>query len=323
MSGMGEFELIRRFFQFSKADSDVLELGIGDDCALLNIPPNRQLAVTCDTLVAGIHFLTEGPAELIARRALRVNLSDLAAMGAEPLGFFLALTLPDSDETWLAAFSEGLASDAARFNCPLMGGDTTRGPLSMTLTVLGTIPRGQAIKRAGASEGDHIFVTGCLGDARAGLLSLDEGGTSADLVDCYWRPTPQLTAGILLRDYASAALDISDGLLQDVGHIALASGLEATIYADQLPLSESLLTLVGRDKAQLWGLSAGDDYELCFTVPTRRCAPMAQALAAAGIAVTEIGQMRRAVNLDGAVRCIDSQGRDMILEVEGYDHFAR
>lgn len=319
---MGEFELIRRYFQFSTAEGDLLELGVGDDCALLNIPPNNQLAVTCDTLVAGVHFPADGPAGLIAHRALRVNLSDLAAMGAEPLGFFLALTLPECDDPWLASFSEGLAFDAARFNCPLMGGDTTRGPLSMTLTALGATPRGQALKRAGAREGERIFVTGCLGDARAGLLCIEEGRASSDLVDRYWQPTPQLTAGILLRNYASAALDISDGLLQDVGHIASASGLEAVIFAEQLPLSKSLLALVGHDKARLWGLSAGDDYELCFSVPAPRVAAMAQALSAAGISVTEIGQMRRPTHSGRAVRCIDAQGRDMIFEAEGYDHFA-
>src|SRR5690606_9849738 len=227
-----EFDLIRRFFTVIGGAGPHIALGVGDDGALLDQAPGCQLAISTDTLVEGVHFPVACDPEALAGRALRVNLSDLAAMGAEPLGFQLALTLPSADEVWLAAFSRGLARDAGLFGCPLMGGDTTRGPLAITVTVIGTLPAGAALRRGGAGAGDLLYVTGTLGDARGAL----DVPREAHLAARYWRPEPRLAAGRLLRQFASAALDVSDGLAQDAGHIAAASGLGCRIEADRLPL---------------------------------------------------------------------------------------
>ncbi|MCK9563954.1 MAG: thiamine-phosphate kinase, partial [Bacteroidales bacterium] len=237
MAAVAEFDLIRRYFSGIGA-SPHLVLGVGDDCAIIAPPAGSQLVITTDTLVAGVHFPHDCDAGALARRALRVNLSDLAAMGADVLGIQLALTLPRGDADWLASFSAGLAADCEAFACPLMGGDTTRGPLAVTVTALGTVPAGQALLRSGAGVGDQLYVTGSVGDARAALEVMDERGEGGgDLADRYWLPQPRLTAGALLRGLASAALDVSDGLVQDAGHIASASGLGCRIEVNSLPLS--------------------------------------------------------------------------------------
>ncbi|HLS99102.1 MAG: thiamine-phosphate kinase [Porticoccaceae bacterium] len=308
-----EFDLIRRFFTGIGGAGPDIALGVGDDCALLDPPPGCQLAISTDTLVEGVHFPVACDPEALAGRALRVNLSDLAAMGAEPLGFQLALTLPSADEVWLAAFSRGLARDAGLFGCPLMGGDTTRGPLAITVTVIGTLPAGAALRRGGAGAGDLLYVTGTLGDARG---ALDVPG-EAHLAARYWRPEPRLAAGRLLRQFASAALDVSDGLAQDAGHIAAASGLGCRIEADRLPLSAALVDACGRALASRHALTGGDDYELCFSVPPGKAEAMEAALAAAGEPVTRIGAM-----VPGAgVLCVDGQGEPITLERSGYAHF--
>ncbi|MEA3298788.1 MAG: thiamine-phosphate kinase [Pseudomonadota bacterium] len=308
-----EFDLIRRFFTGIGGAGPDIALGVGDDCALLDPPPGCQLAISTDTLVEGVHFPVACDPEALAGRALRVNLSDLAAMGAEPLGFQLALTLPSADEVWLAAFSRGLARDAGLFGCPLMGGDTTRGPLATTVTVIGTLPAGAALRRGGAGAGDLLYVTGTLGDARG---ALDVPG-EAHLAARYWRPEPRLAAGRLLRQFASAALDVSDGLAQDAGHIAAASGLGCRIEADRLPLSAALVDACGRALASRHALTGGDDYELCFSVPPGKAEAMEAALAAAGEPVTRIGAM-----VQGAgVICVDGEGEPITLERSGYAHF--
>jgi len=313
-----EFSLISRYFAALGGTSDNLLLGVGDDCALFSLPPGCQLAVTTDSLVEGVHFPPECDPDSLAQRALRVNLSDLAAMGGSPLGFQLGLTLPAANEDWLTAFSRGLGRDALAFACPLSGGDTTRGPLTITITLLGAVPAGRALVRSGAGAGDLVYVTGTLGDSRGGLEVMRNGREDCQpLLERYWRPQPRLRAGQLLRDFASAAIDISDGLVQDVGHIASHSGLGCTIESERLPLSSPLINAFGRATASRWALGGGDDYELCFTVPPARTAAMEQALAAAGETVTRIGAMTSG----SGVTCVDARGQPIIVEEAGYAHF--
>jgi len=318
---MNEFELIRRYFRFAALPGGDLALGVGDDCALFNLPPGEQLAVTTDTFVSGVHFVADGDAFLIGRRALRANLSDIAAMGATPLGFQLAIALPEFNEQWLERFSAGLADDALRFACPLSGGDTTRGPLTITVTLLGAVRAGEALCRNGAREGDLVYVTGTLGDSSGGLYCLQQQGVADGyLSERYWLPEPRLAVGSALRGLASAALDISDGLVQDLGHIAQASGLNAVIECNALPLSSQLIAAVGEEQARRWALSGGEDYELCFTVPPERRATVEQALADLGVGVTAIGRMTGKGT--GVVRCVDGMGNPVLIERGGYDHFA-
>ncbi|MBE7927355.1 thiamine-phosphate kinase [Pseudomonas saudiphocaensis] len=318
---MGEFELIRHYFAAAacaRAGGDVV-LGIGDDCALLNIPAGEQLAVSTDTLVAGVHFPDSCDAALLAQRALAVSTSDLAAMGATPIGFTLALTLPAADSTWLAAFAGGLEIMAARCNMRLIGGDTTRGPLSMTLTVFGRVPSGQALLRSGAHVGDLLCVGGPLG-AAAGALPLvlgeqqDIGEDALALLDSYWSPQPQLELGQALRGKATAALDISDGLLADCGHIAAASGVRLCIEEQRVPLSEALVQWIGQERAMQCGLTGGDDYVLAFTLPTDEL----PGLQADGWPVQVIGRVEPG---DG-VCLLDAGGNTLAVGKQGYNHFS-
>lgn len=331
---MNEFDLIQRYFSFSldqnssvlaPGDVGAVALGVGDDCALINVPGGHQLAVTTDTLVEGVHFPAGGNPSLIARRGLRVNLSDLAAMGATPLGFQLALTLPHMDESWLKQFSEGLAADARHFSCPLIGGDTTRGPLSITLTLLGAVPLGGALTRSGARAGDLIGVSGTLGDAALALQQLSNDSADSFLNRRYWLPEPRLALGSILRRRASAGLDISDGLAQDVGHIARGSGLTAIIDSPKLPLSIALRALSKTADGQKLALSGGDDYEICFTASQSAWPEIVREAEALGCAVTSIGHMQlhdTDVEDERAfVRCLDSAGQPMSLAQLGYDHF--
>lgn len=316
----GEFDLIRRYFTGLGGDGDGIDLAVGDDCALLSIPADRQLAVTTDTLVESVHFPANCDPALLARRALRVNLSDLAAMGARPLGFQLALTLPSVDVSWLAAFSLGLAQDASTFQCPLVGGDTTKGPLTLSITLMGTVERNHALRRDGAADGDYLYVTGTPGDAGGGLAIMTSGGERHNqyLLERYWLPTPRLAAGELLAGFASAAIDVSDGLVQDAGHLCHRSGLGCSLVWDQLPLSTPLVDEFGVEQATRWALSAGDDYELCFSVPPGRAAEMELAMAGAGEQVTRIGVMGRGIS---GVSCVSSDGQPFRLEQAGYAHF--
>ena len=289
---LDEFDLIRR--HFTRATPGV-RLGIGDDAALLDVPVGETLAVTSDTLVAGRHFPPDTAAFDIGWKALAVNLSDLAAMGARPLGVTLALTLPEADEDWLAAFAAGFFALAEREGVPLVGGDTTRGPLSLTVTALGSVPPAQALRRDGARPGDLLCVSGMVGDAGLGL-ALALGGDpvpklspAARLLvrERLDRPEPRLALGLALRGLASAAMDISDGLAQDLGHLLAASGgLGARLALEQLPLSPALLACPST-QALTWALTAGDDYELLFTVP----AACRDRLAGLPTPVTVIGEV--------------------------------
>ena len=316
---MGEFELIRRYFAAAPCAqaAEGVVLGIGDDCALLQPAVGQQLAVSTDTLVAGVHFPQPCDPFLLGQRALAVSVSDLAAMGAEPLGFTLALTLPEADPAWLEGFARGLSQMAGQCAIALVGGDTTRGPLSLTLSVFGQLPAGQALTRAGARPGDLLCVGGSLGDAAAALplvLGLQAAaGAAADyLLQRYWAPQPQLALGQWLRGRATAALDISDGLLADCGHIAKASAVALQVERDGLPLSAALLTLAG-ERALDCALSGGDDYRLAFTLP-------AQYLPALQAQWPEAVVIGRAVAGQG-VQLLDGAGRRLDPPSAGYQHF--
>ncbi|WP_341937971.1 thiamine-phosphate kinase [Marinimicrobium sp. C2-29] len=322
---MGEFELIRHFFQQHRAETmpGSVFLGIGDDAALLQPPDGQTLVVSVDTLVCDVHFPADAAPDEIAQRALRVNLSDLAAMGAQPLWFTLALTLPEVSDDWLRDFSRGLFACAEEFDCTLVGGDTTSGPLSITIQVMGTVEPSRALRRDGAGAGDYVLVTHTLGDAAAGLAvmqdrldqTLDEP-TNAYLSARYYQPTPRLKEGVALRDFASAALDISDGLVADLGHIGESSDLGADVYVEDLPLSPALKRLKDKDQARRWALAGGDDYELCFTVAEEKMPELGLRIASGEIDATVIGRMRAG----SGVSCL-LQGQPFELESSGYTHF--
>lgn len=324
MPELTEFQLIRQFFQREQAENPHagVVLGIGDDCALLQIPAGQQLAVSVDTLVADVHFPATADAENIAERSLRVNLSDLAAMGAEPLWFTLALTLPAVDEEWLRSFSRGLFRAAREFNIALVGGDTTSGPLSITLQVMGSVAPARAMRRDGASPGDYVLVTNYLGDGAAALAVIQNRVQLAAEHESYLRarfyqPQPRIAEAKLINEFASAALDISDGLVADLGHICSASDLAAVIDVENLPLSPALLAFEDLDQARRWALSGGDDYELCFTVAPEHMPEIAMLIAQGKLQVTVIGEL---VTGSG-VHC-ELDGKPFELAQSGYQHFS-
>ncbi|CAM5466409.1 thiamine-phosphate kinase [Pseudomonas phenolilytica] len=317
---LGEFELIRHYFAAAacaRAGGEVV-LGIGDDCALLDIPTGEQLAVSTDTLVAGVHFPDSCDPFLLGQRALAVAASDLAGMGATPIGFTLALTLPAADALWLAEFARGLDAMALDCSLRLIGGDTTRGPLCLTVTVFGRVPAGQALVRSGAQVGDLLCVGGVLGEA-AGALPLVLGQAEADadvaehLLARYWSPQPQLALGEALRGRATAALDISDGLLADCGHIAKASSVALRIERERVPLSAPLQRLAGTAEALRCALAGGDDYVLTFTLPPAELA----ALQDAQWPVHVIG----CVTVGQGVQLVDAAGNELPVSSRGYNHF--
>ncbi|MGA6098437.1 thiamine-phosphate kinase [Stutzerimonas marianensis] len=320
---MGEFELIRRYFAAAacarmSGEADGVALGIGDDCALLGVAPGEQLAVSTDTLVAGVHFPERGDPGLLGQRALAVSTSDLAGMGAAPVGFTLALTIPSVDPDWLAAFAHGLDAMAASCGMRLLGGDTTRGPLSMTLTVFGRVPSGHALLRSGARPGDLLCVGGALGDAAGALpivLGERDGHTpeAAELLSRYWSPQPQLGLGQALRGRATAALDISDGLLADCAHIAAASSVSLIIEQSRVPLSSALLAVAGAERGLQCALAGGDDYVLAFTLP----ADAAPGLREEGWPIHVIGHVARGEG----VHLLDTAGRAVAPQRRGYNHF--
>ncbi|MDP3845198.1 MAG: thiamine-phosphate kinase [Pseudomonas sp.] len=317
---MNEFALIRQYFAAAPCAQAAagVALGIGDDCALLDFPAGEQLAISTDTLVAGVHFPDSCDPYLLGQRGLAVAASDLAAMGATPLAFTLALTLPAATPEWLQGFAQGLNQMAQSCNLALIGGDTTRGPLSLTVTVFGRLPAGQALCRSGAQVGDLLCVGGALGDG-AGALPLVLGQRqvadelAAPLLARFWSPQPQLALGQALRGKATAALDISDGLLADCGHIATASKVALRIELERLPLSPALLALLDKPAAQQCALAGGDDYVLAFTLPAAHL----PALQAAGWPIVVIGQA-----LAGAgVQLLDAQGIAIKPPARGYQHF--
>jgi thiamine-monophosphate kinase len=272
-----EFSIISRYFS-SLGRGEAVELGVGDDCAILRLADDQRLATSMDTLVAGVHFPDDAFPEDIGYRAVAVAVSDLAAMGASPLGMTVALTLPEVDEFWLTTFSEGLARAVSEYSLPLIGGDTTKGPLSITVQVFGSLPSKLALLRSGAAAGDKLYVSGTLGDAAGGLAFIQEKWQPqpehADYVlNRFYRPTARLQLGEALLGQATSAIDISDGLLADAGHIAAASGVRLNIKSACLPLSSALKSHPDEKQAHQWALCGGDDYELCFTLPANFTAP--------------------------------------------------
>ncbi|MEN8106521.1 MAG: thiamine-phosphate kinase [Pseudomonadota bacterium] len=319
---LSEFELIQRYFDYQPAagSRDDVVLGIGDDAAILAVPDDRDLVVCMDTLVTGVHFPESVTADAIGHKALAVNLSDLAAMGAEPAWFTLSLTLPDADSQWLELFAQGLFALADRYHVQLVGGDVTRGPLNITVQAHGLVPKGRALKRSGAAVGDRIYVTGTLGDAG---LALQQGSTaSAGLRQRLDYPEPRIDAGLALRGLVSACIDISDGLLADLGHLLAADGLGAILQVDDLPRSQDFLATMETlgDSGNLSynvPLSAGDDYELCFTVPPGQGAELESALAALPGSCTAIGVIEQG----GGLRCQRQDGSIWQPAANGYQHF--
>jgi len=318
---MGEFDLIDRYF---KRPATRNALGVGDDCALLSPGVGMQLAVSCDMLVEGRHFLPTVDPFRLGHKALAVNLSDLAACGATPLAFTLALALPFADAVWLEPFARGLLALADAHGCELVGGDTTRGPLNICITVFGEVPRGQALLRSGAQAGDDIYVSGTLGDARLalevfrGTLSVPAEAFNAARARLE-QPTPRLALGKALRGVVSSAIDVSDGLLGDLGHILKQSAVGARIA------TESAAGLIGAAGAALpvdqrieYVLAGGDDYELLFTAPTARRGAVEAAAQAAGTPVTRIGQ----IEAEAGLRLVDGAGRPMDRRYASFDHFA-
>lgn len=330
-SDLGEFELIRRFFLRRDAaragayaaESGVI-LGIGDDAAVLALPPETELIAAVDTIVAGRHFPDSTDARSVGHRALAVNLSDLAAMGATPAWATLALTLPSVDAAWLERFSAGLLDLADANGVALVGGDTTRGPLTVSVQILGHVPRGTALRRSGARDGDLLVVTGTLGDAGAGLAFVTRPPAAAsriaalELMQRFDFPTPRVQFGLAARGIATAAMDLSDGLVGDLPKLARASGLAAHVAVERLPLSDAMRAAAAPEQARDWALAAGDDYELLLAVPAPRFAELEAAAARLNLRLTAIGEFRAGGGVTWSLN-----GRDFVPASFGYDHFAQ
>lgn len=323
-----EDSLIARYFQPLATDPGAF--GLGDDAAILKALGD-DLVVTTDAIVEGVHFLPDDPADSIARKALRVNLSDLAAKGATPAGFVLTLALRGADDGWLAPFARGLGEDATAFGCPLLGGDTvsTPGPLMISITAFGRVPEGRMIHRLGARPGDRVVVSGTIGDATLGLAILKGGAVAAGLADDaagremlvgrYRVPQPRSALAKAVREHASAAMDVSDGLAGDLAKLCAASGVSAVIDATVVPLSAPAAGLLARGTVGIGALlSGGDDYEVLCTVPENRYDAFAQAARQAGVAVTPIGTVIAGTS---APSFLDGQGREIPLSRLSYSHF--
>lgn len=316
---MGEFDLIARYFTRPAKRSP---LGVGDDCALLAPAAGMQLAVSSDMLVEGRHFLSTVDPARLGHKALAVNLSDLAACGAKPLAFTLALALPAVEEPWLEGFSRGLFALADAHACELVGGDTTRGPLNICITVFGEVPAGAALLRSGARVGDDVWVSGTLGDARLALEVFR--GTMSLPAEAFTlararmeQPTPRVALGLALRGIASAAIDISDGLAGDLGHVLRASGVGARIDADAAA-SRVATTGLGLEARRACALAGGDDYELAFTAPVALREAVEQAGRASATPVTRIGR----IEAEAGLRLVDAQGAPVMQRFASFDHFA-
>ncbi len=334
---MGEFELIQRYFTRPTRHA---VLGVGDDCAVLQCAPGMQMAISCDMLVSGRHFFADTDPHCLGHKALAVNLSDLAACGARPLAFTLALALPDANPAWLAPFADGLWALADAHGCELIGGDTTQGPLNICITVFGEVPVGpaqrpglaatRAILRSAAQSGDDIYVSGTLGDARLALEALRgrvpcDDATLVSVRQRLEQPTPRVALGLALRGVASACADISDGLLGDLGHILERSNvgarLDTSIATEKLAsatLSAAAQTVLTPQQLLAYVLAGGDDYELVFTAAPALRSAVAQAGSLSGTPVTRIGQIEQAPGL----RLVDATGKPVANRFASFDHFA-
>jgi len=319
---LSEFDLIKQYFV--RARTPRATLGIGDDCALLTPAPGMQLAISSDMLVEGRHFFAGADARMLGHKSLAVNLSDLAAMGARPLAFTLALALPAADPVWLAGFSAGLFELADAFGCELIGGDTTKGPLTICITIFGELEAGHALRRDAARPGDDIWISGTLGDARLALEAYRGQYGALDAAALHQAglrmhmPAPRVALGRALAaaPIAHAALDISDGLVGDLGHILSASRVGATLDVDALPAGP-VLALQPRELRRRFCAAGGDDYELCFTAPAANRAAVLAAARAAATPVTLVG----AIDAAAGLRLVDAAGAALALELAGFDHF--
>jgi thiamine-monophosphate kinase len=296
-----EFDIIKQFFRPRTASADTTSVikGIGDDCAILSVPADHHLVVSMDTLVCGRHFPADARPDQIATRAFCTCLSDLAAMAATPYWFTLGLTLPTADVAWIESFSSALLNIAEEYQCELVGGDTTQGPMTITLQVHGVVETGRALRRDKALVGDTVFVTGCLGDG-AGALALISNVAGVNVInrhqkkylqERFYCPEPQIKAALKLIDLAHAAIDISDGLLADLQHIATASHVDIALDIDCLPLSPACKSLVGDDKALVYALCGGDDYQIAFTVPDKHLASVDDLIQSGAIVASQIGRI--------------------------------
>jgi thiamine-monophosphate kinase len=318
---LSEFDLIREYFSKQGPSREDVALGVGDDCALLRLPVGMELAVSTDTLVEGVHFSAGADPEALGHKSLAVNLSDLAAMGAEPAWFTLGLTLPESDPGWLEPFSRGLLALAQQHGIALIGGDTTRGPLTISITAHGFCKPGAALRRSGARVGDRIYVTGTLGDAALALLartggySMDSG--LAELEQRLDRPQPRLAVGRSMLGIASAAIDISDGLSADLGHICEQSRVGARIYLEKIPISDQVKTYLQQGGGWETVLAAGDDYELCISIPQKNEPLLAAITANLDCRLTQVGE----VVSGSGVGCIQTDGTLLTDPYSGYQHF--
>lgn len=321
---MKEFELINRYFKGRGITRRDVNLGIGDDCALVTVPANCQLAITTDTLVAGVHFFDDISPRALGHKALAVNLSDLAAMGAEPAWVSIALTLPDIDQHWVAELTDAMHEIAEYFNVQIIGGDTTQGPLSITICAKGTVPEGKALRRSGAKVGDWIFVTGALGDAGLAIESRKQGlpiepKHLKSLNKCLNYPTPRVAAGQVLRGVASAAIDISDGLLADLGHILNQSDVSAIINIENIPTSHAMQASLDFEQQLPFILNYGDDYELLYTVADSNKSMLDTKLRQYGVEATCIGQIKSG---HGQIELF-YQGEKFLFEHKGFEHFSK
>lgn len=310
---MNEFQIIKKYFCDWRGTGVEPLLGIGDDGALVEVDPASDLVVAADTLVAGRHFPLGADPALVASRALRVNLSDMAAMGAKPLHYTLCLSLAEADQGWLESFAKSLRKESTEFACSLIGGDTTRGELSISLQFLGLSEKHTALKRSAARSGDSIWVTGNLGDAAGYLHSEFREET---LAARFWAPQPRIDFALAAKPFIHACLDISDGLLADLGHICTASDLGAELQLEAIPLSEQLLAFAGSSAIEL-ALSGGDDYELCFTAPADSGEHLKSIAAQQNLRLTEVGRMV----VGSGVECLDARGVKQVIQQRGYSHF--
>jgi thiamine-monophosphate kinase len=319
-SNSSEFDLIARHFTRPAANA---VLGVGDDAALIDVTNGMDLAVSTDTMVSGTHFFPDVDPEALGHKSLAVNLSDMAAMGAMPYWAMLALTLPGVDHAWLAAFSKGFFDLASEFNVSLIGGDTTRGPLTLTVTIMGEVPMGSALRRSGAKAGNDVWVSGNLGDAalavahRHGKLVLGEGDYHEAVMRLY-EPTPRVALGQALRGLATSAIDISDGLIADLGHICRLSGVGATVDLASIPVSAIGAKHFTSDAGLTAIVAGGDDYELCFTAPANARESITDLTNVLGIPLTRIGQVKRGKG----VSLLGADGKPMRIDGRGFDHFS-
>ena len=320
---MKEFELINHYFKGRGIVRRDVELGIGDDCALVSVPDGYQLAITTDTLVSGVHFFSDIPAKALGHRVIAVNLSDLAAMGAEPAWISLGLTLPNADMDWLEAFTAGMHEIAQYYNVQIIGGDTTQGPLTVTVCAKGILPAGKGLKRSGAKVGDWIYVTGPLGDAGLAIEARKQGWSLAaeHLAAAQHKfhfPAPQVAAGQVLRGLATAAIDISDGLLADLQHILRSSDVGAKVDADKVPMSMALTESLAEDQRLALALGFGDDYELLFTVNDNNKSAVESRLQQYGVEPVCVGQITAQ---SGEIQLLN-QGQPYQLRGMGFEHFS-